>query len=511
MNQKNNIPFANKEELERLKARYNHLDFYKYFWKTQTQDKLYIGLHTKYICQEIDRAIENLKKGESTYLLITVPPRHGKSDMVSRYLPAHFMGLFPDKDVILATYSSSLAFDLSKDARKIVRTPEYKEIFGKELAKDSSAVDSWKMNNGKGTVTASGLLSGITGKGGNLLILDDYCASRESAESEVMREKTWNSFTNDFMTRRSPTSIVIVLATQWHVDDVIGRIKQKNDLTNDNYDAEFPKFKILSFPAENGDFDIEEKDGSISHVKYDYLFIDQEINGKHYEGRFQSKYYDQSRAILGDYSYQALYLCDPTTRGGNLLKLDKIKFHDTLDDFPKVKFGRFWDLAHTAKQTQKSDPDWTSGTLLTYTKNKDGLWELWIKDVQHYRLSSPERDNMIRATTDKDGMSVPVVVEESLDAKDTVYALQTALMGRRKVQGIKIKHGDKVSRMSYVEPIFEAGSVHILRAGWNLDWLNEARSFPSGKHDDMMDNITAGYEFFCEGNGQIVVGGVLGF
>lgn len=505
------LPIANKEELEKLKAKYSHLDFYNYFWKTQTQEKLYVGLHTKIICEEIDNAIERMKQGQSTYLLISVPPRHGKSDLVSRYLPAHFMGMFPDKDVIIATYSASLAFDLSKDARKIVKTPEYKEIFKRSISKESGAVDSWKMEGGKGTVTASGLLSGITGKGGNLLILDDYCASRADAESELMREKTWNSFTNDFMTRRSPVCICIVLATQWHIDDVIGRIKECNNPNSEKYNKDFPQFKYLSFPAEHADFDYAHPKGEIERIKYNYLFVNQEINGKKYDGRFDNTYYQQSRAVLGEYSYQALYMCDPTQRGGNLLNLDKIKYHKDLSEFPKTKYARLWDLAHTKKQTDKADPDYTSGTLLTYIKNKEGMWELWIKNVQRIRCKAPERDELIRGCTNADGQSVTVVVEESLDSKDATATLQHALAGSRVVRGIKIKHGDKVARMGYVEPIFDAGNVHVYCGEWLPDWLNEARSFPSGKHDDQMDNITAGYEFFCEGNGQIVVGGVKGF
>lgn len=512
-----NLPLINKSDLEKIKTKYSHLDFYKYFWKTQTQDRLYVGLHTKIICDEIDNAIERLKHDESTYLLITVPPRHGKSDLVSRYLPAHFMGLFPDKDVIIATYSASLAFDLSKDARKIVRTDEYKEIFKGELSKESSAVDSWKMKGGKGTVTASGLLSGITGKGGNLLILDDYCSSRADAESEVMREKTWNSFTNDFMTRRSPNCICIVLATQWHVDDVIGRIKEKNNPESEHYDADFPQFKILSFPAESGDFDYETPKGEVQHINYDYLFVDNTINGIHYDGRFTPLYYQQSKAVLGMYSYQALYMCNPTQRGGNMLDITKIKWHDSLDDFPKTKFYRVWDLAHTEKQTQKADPDYTAGTLLAYTKkvdeNGNQVWELWIKSATHFRKNAPDRDKMIRSITDADGQNVTVAIEDSLDAKDTVNTFRNALMGRRIVRPIRIKHGDKVSRMGYVEPIFDAGNVHIYRGGssdW-VEWLQECQSFPNGKHDDLMDNLTAGYELCCEGNGQVVVSGVLGF
>lgn len=506
-----------EEELKQgYKCITNHLEFYKYFWNTQTPDKLYIGIHTQCICEEIDKAIEKFDNGngESTFLIITVPPRHGKSDIISRYLPARFMGMFPDKDVIVCTYASELACDMSADARKIVKTPEFKKIFGQELSKSSSAVDKWQMEGGKGTLTASGLLSGITGKGAHLLILDDYCADRKDAESETMREKTWKSFSDSFMTRRAPTCICVILATPWNVDDVIGRIKQLNNAEDkEHYKEDFPKFKVVSFPAENGDFDFEHKDGTVEHIKYDYLFIDNEINGKKYEGRFKPQFYKQQKAILGSYSYQSLYMCNPTTRGGNLLKVDKIKWHDSEADFPKTKFYRVYDLAHSERQRMKDDPDWTSGTLLAYVKkveNGIAYWELWIKHVGRTRGEAPERDKFINLLSEKDGQSVPIAVEESIDSKDSVTTLRNVLLGRRTVMGLKLK-GDKVARMSPVEPIFEAGHVHVLKGDWNYDWYNELKEFPNGKHDDQCDNISAGYALMCQETKTMSVGHTSGW
>ena len=203
-----------------------------------------------------------------------------------------------------------------------------------------------------------------------------------------------------------------------------------------------------------------------------------------------------------------MYQCNPQIRGGNLFDTSKIKYHDNVNDFPKTRYYRIWDYAHSEKQTQKADPDWTSGTLLTYNRI-EGQWHLWIKDVVRIRGKSPERDGYVRAATDKDGMGVPIAVERSIDSKDSVDAMQAALMGKRTVIPINISI-DKVARAGYVEPIFEAGHVHILRGSWNLDWLTEVKEFPSGKHDDQVDNFTAGYFLCCQNQGQIVSGRVAG-
>lgn len=209
---------------QQIKVWRHHLEFMNYFWRKKAEP-LIIGRHTRAICQRIDQAINDFDNGISTYLLITVPFRHGKSDIVSRYLPAHFIGSHPDCDVMLVTYASSLAQEFSAFSRDIATLPEFKEVFAGGYAKGTS--DSWKVSHGNGIVTASGLTSGITGKGYHLGILDDFCSGRTEAESEAQREKMWQGFTNDFFTRQAPVSITIILATPWHVDDIIGRIKSK--------------------------------------------------------------------------------------------------------------------------------------------------------------------------------------------------------------------------------------------------------------------------------------------
>lgn len=495
-----------KIDAEEELARRCHERYMKYMWQKSGEDFL-VGIHTREVCRLIDEAFTNFENGKSTFLVVMMPFRHGKSDCLSRYLPSHFLGQFPDCEVMLITYAMGLAEGFSRFARNLMRTKEYKRLYPNvEISKENGGVQQWGISGHTGGCVASGLTSGLTGKGYHLGLLDDYCASRAEAESEVMRNSAWEHFTNDFLTRRAPVSITIILATPWHVDDIIGRIKERIDPASEKYEEDFPKFKIVSFPAMNGDVEIKVKDKAkygdrefhTERKTYAYLFTD----------RFSEEWYRQHTASLGSYAASALLQCNPQIRGGNLFVTDKIQFHNTEDDFPKTKYFRVWDLAHTARQTQKSDPDWTSGTLLAYTKI-DGLWHLWIKDVARIRGKAPERDNYIRAVSDKDGSAVTIAVENSVDSKDAVSNMQTILNGRRIVKPLNIGI-DKVARASYVEPIFEAGHVHILRAAWNLDWLNEMKEFPSGKHDDQVDNLTAGYQLCCQERRRITTGRVLG-
>ena len=472
----------------------------EYCW--QTTEPMVTGIHTKEVCRLIDKAIEDYKNGQSTFLVVKMPFRHGKSQMLSRFLPPHFLGEFPDSEVMLVTYSSSLAEGFSRYARNILNSSEYKELYPDvRIDKRNSGVQEWGIEGHVGKCTASGLTSGITGKGYHLGLLDDYCASRADAESETIRNSSWEHFTNDFLTRRAPVSITIVLATPWHVDDIIGRIERKIDPECEDFDKDFPPFKIVSFPALNGEVEVGENETTFcktKKIKYDVLFPE----------RFNIDWYRQQKASLGEYASQALLQCSPVARSGNIFVMDKIKFHDSLSEFPAIPYYRMWDLAHSMKQTQKEDPDWTSGTLLGFRKIGD-LWEMWIKDVSRIRGQAPERDNYIRACTEKDGAGVHIGIENSLDSKDAVFTLQQILYGRRVVKGINIRE-DKVARATYIEPIFEAGNVHILRAEWNKDWIDEVKAFPSGKHDDQVDNLTAGYQMICQNAGSIRTGHVQG-
>ena len=488
-----------KEALEKIKAQYHHLDFIKYCW--QKQDEPYaVGRHTRTICHLIDEAVEDFKKGVSTNLVVKVHPRAGKSEILSQNLTAHFMGAFPDKETMICCYDSFLAEKNSRLARKIVESVRYKNLYPD--VEIEGGVKQWNVKGHTAMVTASGLISGITGNGYSLGLLDDYLAGRINAESQTIRNKIWDEFTNSFLTRKAPVSITIVLATQWHVDDIIGRIEKKIDPESDQYEENFPKFKIVSFPATGGgDVWVErtkDEKAHWEHQEWDYLFPE----------RFSPQYYMQQMASLGDYGYSSLFQCKPQVRGGNMFTTDKVVYHNDDSDFPKTKYYRVWDLAHTEKQTQKDDPDYTSGTLLTYTKI-DGLWHLWIKDVVRVRAKAGERDTVIRSATEKDGMGVAVAIENSIDSKDAVSNMQQILRGMRTVIPLNLKI-DKIARAGYVEPIFEAGHVHILRGSWNLDWLTEVMEFPSGRHDDQVDNFTAGYFLCCQGAKNAISGRVSG-
>lgn len=406
-------------------------------------------------------------------------PTHN-SEIISRKLPAHFLGLFPDAKILMTGYTSSLAVGYSKESRNLLLSEKYMELFPEtRLNPFDSAAAHWKIDRRQGEVFACGLGGSMTGRGYTLGIVDDYCRNRQDAESPTVRERMWNSFANDFLTRRAPKSITIVTATPWHVDDIIGRVKSR--MKEDRY---FPRFEFLAMPA----FDDEYPEGIL------------------FPERFTRQWYDEQRATLGEYGTASLLQCDPVAKGGNILKVENVK-RASLKDYPSIPYMWVWDLAHTAAERSKGDPDYTSGTLLGF-RRKPGAprqWELWIKDVKRFRADAPKRDAQIVAATEADGNYVKVGIENTIDSRDAFNHLSYLLFGRRVVVGIKGK-GDKVVRASALEPIFEAGEVYVPDgATWLNAWLDELTSFPNGRHDDMVDNLSAGFVHYNKTSGATSV------
>jgi len=460
--------------LRRLEAVDHHLNFMSYTWTNQSRPFI-VGYHTRQICACIDYAIEKFRNGISTYWVITVPFRHGKSEIISRKLPAHFLGLFPDCNVILCGHTTELTEGFSKTARNLVKTPAYKELFPNiDIDPGSSSGAHWKIKDHEGECFSSGLMGSLSGQGYHLGLLDDYCRNRADAESATMREKMWDAFTNDFMTRGAEVSITIVLATPWHVDDIIGRIKESQ-----KHDPEFPRFNFLKFPA----------------LKESYP------SGTLFPERFNKKWYSQRRAVLGEYGFYSLMQLDPKKRGGNMLNTECVVRHQSLSEYPKhLRWHRIWDLAHTAKQRTKADPDWTSGTLLAF-QIQDNMIHLWIKDVVRVRENAPQRDAKIRMIARLDGPYTKIGVGGSVDSKDAIATLREILKSKRIVYSVP-ENKDKVIRATPLEPIFQAGNVHVpMSAPWLKDWLEEIEAFPLGNHDDQVDNLSAGYALWdSQGN-----------
>ena len=513
------------EELEQELARRKHLKFMQYCWRDLSRPLL-IGFHTKIICGRIDQALVDFRNGKSTHIAIAVHHRSGKSEIVAGNLAPHFLGEFPGKEVMSVTYAAARAYQWARKARSLLEDAEFQSLYPKvTLSHESRAVNRWEVAvDGKNTHSgflASGLRSGLTGSGAHLAILDDYLSGRKAAESQLLRDNAWMAVTNDLMTRLAPVHIVVILATWWHFDDVRGRIVNITNPEHDDYDPMFPKFEFIDFPAKAEDYaDLQRRNGKEDFERYpgDYLFDhifneEDETWEPSPEDWFDAEWYEQQYATLQPYSAAGIMDCNPTPRSGNILDVSKIVVHPMLEDIPKeirdtLRWHRVWDYAHTAKQRVGDDPDYSGGTLLAVRRIgynaalKEVEWEFYIRDYTEFRAQATERDARIRKIAKSDGPKVRILVESSLDSKDGADYLKHQLLGLRPVTPVNCK-GDKVTRITPVEPIFSAGRVHVIRGAWVKNWKTKLQQFDGSgaTHDEPVDNLSCAYQALCKGSG----------
>lgn len=457
-----------KEWLLAERARRHHVHFIEYMWQRR-DTRFIIGRHTEYICGILDEAIEKYKQGVSSYLLIKIPVRHGKSDIGSRYFPANFLGKFPDKEVIVAGYAYSLVRGFSRECKAIIEDQRYQMVYpGVQLAKRQRSIDNWGIEGAHGQTHWIGIGGAATGKGGDAILVDDSIKNRKEAESEVIRDYKWESIASDIFTRRAPVCICVFIGTPWHVDDMFGRIEKKQkELPG------FPQFQDITMPA----------------------FSDSYPNGVLFPERFSMDWYVAEQAMLGPYASAGLLQCQPIARGGNIFEVDKIKYYDTPPD--DVRWCRGWDLASSEKERIAEDPDYTAGVKVgvrwILLSGGAMIPQIYIDDVVDGRWSAPMRDKTIQSVAIGDGSGTQIAVESYGPYKDAYENLRKALTGIRTVKKMQLP-GDKVSKASVLEAPIAAGNFYIRKASWNERFLKQMREFPGSAHDDIVDATVVGFE-----------------
>ncbi|NCC60039.1 MAG: hypothetical protein EOM12_03685 [Verrucomicrobiae bacterium] len=197
------------------KARRDYLTFCHYVDKGYQSPK-----HLRELCQKLMA----LEKGEIQNLMIFMPPRHGKSETVSRKLPAWWLGRNPDHNVIVASYAQSLTRGFSRHVRDLIESRLYRSVFPISTSHDSRAVNDWNVHGHRGGLLAAGVGGAVTGYGAHLFIIDDPIKNLEEAESVLMRDKVWEWYRSVVLTRMEPGGKKILIMTRWNQDDLAGRI-----------------------------------------------------------------------------------------------------------------------------------------------------------------------------------------------------------------------------------------------------------------------------------------------
>lgn len=262
------------------------------------------GWHQRVLCKYLDR----LTRRAIRKLMVLMPPRHGKSELVSRRLPAHFLGLEPDSPVILVSYAADLASRMNRDCQRVMDDPSYARLYpetrlaprGASVRQGQRAVrtDSlFEVVGRGGSLRTAGFRGGITGMGFRLGIIDDAYKNAEEAMSVTIRDKVYEEYRSSFLTRQAPDASILLTGTPWHHDDLYGTLQRE----------EPGEWEVLRFPA------ISQDD---RHVEDERIGPGEAL----WPDRFDLPWLERMQRSLGSLWWSALYQCEPTPEGGNLFR-----------------------------------------------------------------------------------------------------------------------------------------------------------------------------------------------
>lgn len=416
-----------------------------------------------YICQEI----EKLEDGDGRNLILCIPPRHGKTAIVSINLPAWIIGRHPEAKVILASHTIELARENSKQAKALLAEPTwpFPEV---ELAADSRSVERWGTSK-NGVVRALGIGSSFSGYGADWLLIDDYFGSREDADRKAERDRVWSWFREDATPRRHPKGKAVILATRWHENDLIGRILDDKEMSKD--------WRIISLPA------IAEANDPLGRLEGAVLD----------PNRWPLEELQLLRPTVGVRGWNSLYQQRPTPPGGVVFKREWWQSYDPIEMKRKGLKAAFMALDPAFGGGEGNDPSaigvW--GTL----NGRHYLMDVWCKSVTYpaLRLAVGE---LYRK------WNVPVVIEDVGPGKILLQEMRGASLARDdstavptvpyKLPSVSTRTGgrmkSKLERAEAITNMIEGGLVFLPeKADWLEAYLEEMSGFPTAPHDDQVD------------------------
>lgn len=416
------------------------------------------------------------KSDKQLFLLIEMPPRHGKSELTSIKFPAWFLGRNPDKEIITASYSGDLAVDFGSQTRDLVNSPEYKQVFKTRLKEDDKSKGRWKTQN-KGAYTSVGVGGAITGRGANILLIDDPLKNREEAESLVIREKVWGWFQSTAFTRLEPNGAVVVVMTRWNVDDLSGRI-QEAFKGNDNIEI-----RRVVFPAiAEEDEEFREKGEALWKDKYDLDSLETIKN------------------VVGVRDWSALYQQDPIKSTGNVFKKEEFSYFNLSELKPEE-----YELAVHVDPAWSSRDDSDDIAIMVTARHKQTK-EIYLIDCLAETLLPSQAYNYIISTLEqwKSYANISFLSVEKATISKGQDAFVKGLEEKMKAEGKfyttlymnPVGRGQKEDRIkNSLEPMFNRRAIHFRADNKNIHWQKleeQLLKFPVNTHDDMADCLSQG-------------------
>ena len=431
------------------RAREHLIDF-----EIATNQKYEPNYHHETISKELEH-IEKFGDRDYKILLITVPPRHGKSQQCSIDFPAWYLGRNPDKEIITASYSADLAQEFGGKTREKIDGEACRLIFPEvRLREDERARGRWRTQQG-GSYTSVGVGGPITGRGANILLIDDPVKNREDANSEVQREKVWDWFTSTAFTRLEPKGVAIIIMTRWHMDDLTGRILAHPELSK--------RVKMLRFTA-IAEYDEEERKRGVAlwPQKYNVNAL-QEI-----------------RDAIGPYDWTALYMGSPILSENQEFKPI---WRRTITEFElSIQNTRNYLTIDTA-MSKRAYADYTA--FCDNRVNKENYWHL---KVWRSKIGPEELVDTLFVLHEKHRY-IKIGIEKTAYLDGLKPFLDSEQRKRDKFLPIVELHHNQTAkeiRIRGLIPRYASGSIFHVE-GQCAPLEEEQLQFPVGVHDDALD------------------------
>ncbi len=424
------------------------------------------GWFNKQLCDALQQFYRDVEAGKQPRLIIQAPPRHGKSQLVSRQFPAWCFAQNANLNIIASSYSSDLAKRMNRDVQRVMEDIPFTGTYGVYLPtmkdRQVKTSDLFELVVGSGAYRSSGVGTGITGMGADIGIIDDPVKDAKEANSETVRNSVWEWYTSTFYTRLSPKSGVLLCMTRWHEDDLAGRLI-----------AEMPKggdqWQVISFPAIAEEDEPMRKKGEPLHGE-----------------RYPLSMLERIKRAVGTQVWNALYQQRPSSKGGDVLKTSWFKRYKVL---PRLK--RAFIAGDTAqKKGQAND----YSVFIVMGEGIDG--GVYIIDLIRGKWEAPELTAKLKDIWGKYQAQhhlQAVYIEDKSSGTGLIQTIQNEQM--IPVKGLKAD-ADKYTRLLGVQGYIESGYVYLPdNASWVLDFLDECEKFTktdSHKHDDQIDALVYG-------------------
>ena len=429
------------------------------FYVEQMWPEFICGRHHEIFAQKL----EDVANGKINRLIVNMPPRHTKSEFCSTYFPAWIMGKQPNRKIMQTTHTGELAVRFGRKVRNMMDSIEYKRIFDNvELQADSKSAGRWETNKG-GEYFAAGVGGAITGRGADLLIIDDP-HSEQDALSPSALESCWEWYTSGPRQRLQPGGAIIVVMTRWSTIDLTAKLldAQKEEAAD--------QWEVVEFPA-----------------------IFPETEDALWPEFWEISELEKVRASLPVQKWNAQWMQNPTSEEGSIIKREWWNIWE-YDEMPSVSYIiQSYDTAFSKKENADYSAISTWGVFRPTPDSPDCLILL---DAQKGRWDFPE---LKRIAFNEYKYWEPDMTLIEAKASGTPLTHELRRLGIPVVNYSPSRGHDKSTRMHSVAPIFESQLVYAPQRKFAEEMIEECASFPFGKNDDLCDTMTQALMRFREG------------